>query len=93
MFFETFDTDITPVFRFYVDAPFCLPFKIEDGEAIIALGTAILLGRTAWLASGCCKGDSRRGSATTAARCEPTSAPPVSTPRRTVSSRRPTVSK
>ena len=52
--------DVTPVFRFYVDVPFCLPFKIEDESGITALGCAILHLETAWLAHIIVAPDARR---------------------------------
>lgn len=40
---------ITPVHRFYLDAPFCYPIKAVAGNKIVGIGTAISLGRTGWL--------------------------------------------
>ncbi len=37
-------------FRFYLNARFCLPLKIEDKNHIVAIGSVILHRQTAWLA-------------------------------------------
>jgi GNAT superfamily N-acetyltransferase len=42
--------DITGFFRFYVEAPFCLPLKIEDADSVLAVGNLILHVSTGWLA-------------------------------------------
>lgn len=41
--------DIQPHFRYYLQAPFCYPFKLADKETILAIGTYILHGSSAWL--------------------------------------------
>jgi len=41
--------DIGPFFRFYLEASYCRPFKIEDGQEVVALGAVILHAKTAWL--------------------------------------------
>lgn len=42
--------DIGAYFRFYLGAPFCRAFKIEDNRRIVALGALVLHAETAWLA-------------------------------------------
>lgn len=42
--------DIGPFLRFYVSAPYCRAYKVEDGQGIAALGAFILHASTAWLA-------------------------------------------
>ena len=42
--------DIVTFFRFYLEAPFCLPLKIEDTNCIVAIGALILHRETAWIA-------------------------------------------
>lgn len=42
--------DITEFFRFYVEAPFCLPLKLEDRDRVLAVGNLILHAGTGWLA-------------------------------------------
>jgi len=54
--------DITEFFRFYVEAPFCLPLKFEDDGRILAVGNVILHAHTGWLAHIIVKpGQRRRG--------------------------------
>jgi GNAT superfamily N-acetyltransferase len=42
--------DIIPFFQFYTEASFCHAIKIEEKTRIVAIGSMILLGRTAWFA-------------------------------------------
>lgn len=42
--------DINPFFQFYAESGFCHAIKIEDKNRIVALGSIILLARTAWFA-------------------------------------------
>jgi GNAT superfamily N-acetyltransferase len=42
--------DIMEFFRFYVEAPFCLPLKLEDADRVLAVGNLILHAGTGWLA-------------------------------------------
>lgn len=42
--------DIRPFLRYYVSAPYCRAYKVEDGQGIVALGAFILHASTAWLA-------------------------------------------
>ena len=42
--------DIVTDFKFYLDADFCLPLKIEIGNRIVGIGAAIILGDSAWIA-------------------------------------------
>lgn len=42
--------DIVPVFMYYASKQFCTPIKVFMGEDIIGVGTAIVFGKTAWLA-------------------------------------------
>jgi GNAT superfamily N-acetyltransferase len=41
---------ILPFFRFYLDAAFCIPLKIEERGSIVATGAVVLHAETAWLA-------------------------------------------
>jgi GNAT superfamily N-acetyltransferase len=41
--------DILPHYVFYLDAGFCLPVKIELSNVLVAVGTAIMHNKTAWL--------------------------------------------
>ncbi|MBN2614902.1 MAG: GNAT family N-acetyltransferase [Bacteroidales bacterium] len=42
--------DIVPDFVFYLNAPYCKPFKIQDGTKIAGVGTSITFGKTSWIA-------------------------------------------
>lgn len=43
-------SDIRAFFEFYVQAPFCLPIKLEIADQITAVGAALLNTQSAWLA-------------------------------------------
>jgi len=43
-------TDIIPHYRFYLSSLYCLPYKIKEGELLLAVGTIVLHEDTAWLA-------------------------------------------
>jgi GNAT superfamily N-acetyltransferase len=42
-------SDILPAFEFYTRAAFCRPLKIVEDKNVIAVGSAIIHGSTAWL--------------------------------------------
>ncbi len=43
-------SDIVPDFQFYIKTAYCNPIKVELENEIIAVGTSISFGRSAWLA-------------------------------------------
>ncbi len=42
--------DIVPVFKFYIDSPFCFPVKISGENSVSGIGAGIRFGSTGWLA-------------------------------------------
>jgi GNAT superfamily N-acetyltransferase len=43
--------DIIPSFQFYIDSPFCHPIKLLDRGEIVGVGSRIMHGNVAWLAT------------------------------------------
>ncbi len=52
--------DIVPYFRFYLEATFCRPLKIENADRIAAIGSVIMHAETAWLSHIIVAPDMRR---------------------------------
>ena len=43
-------TDIVPVFKFYIDSPYCRPICVKQDNKIIGIGASIRFEKTCWLA-------------------------------------------